>query len=336
MEDAPKAFQINENYIIKIKDDEYMIFLTFLSSSLDIKISLKNSFPEISYSKSFTLDDLKKLSVYFLLFKKISDIIPNIKNMLNDEKSRSLEINESNTIKLILNPPIENIEKIILCLPQKEVNKDEIIQELIKANTNLTKRVENLEKEIINIKKTLELNLNKNTIKEYKIESSILNNNDEKKFIFDCIGKENIEFKLIYKMSKDGEKDKFHEKCDNKGPTLCLYKIKDKDIRFGGFTSVSWDNKSGEKRDENAFIFSINSKKMFKSTKYESSIFCKAGYGPFFGGNSNASYAELWFCSKNSCGFYNNRIYKDLNKECTQGLKNFELDELETFQVLNY
>ena len=42
MEDAPKAFQINENYIIKIKDDEYMIFLTFLSSSLDIKISLKN------------------------------------------------------------------------------------------------------------------------------------------------------------------------------------------------------------------------------------------------------------------------------------------------------
>ena len=41
MEDAPKAFQINENYIIKIKDDEYMIFLTFLSSSLEIKISLK-------------------------------------------------------------------------------------------------------------------------------------------------------------------------------------------------------------------------------------------------------------------------------------------------------
>ena len=140
MEDAPKAFQINENYIIKIKDDEYMIFLTFLSSSLDFKISLKNSFPEISYSKSFTLDDLKKISVYFLLFKKISDIIPNIKNMLNDEKSRSLEINESNTIKLILNPPIENIEKIILCLPQKEVNKDEIIQELIKANSNLTKK----------------------------------------------------------------------------------------------------------------------------------------------------------------------------------------------------
>ena len=37
--------------------------------------------------------------------------------MLNDEKSRSLEINESKTIKFILNPPIENIEKIILYLP---------------------------------------------------------------------------------------------------------------------------------------------------------------------------------------------------------------------------
>jgi len=334
MDDAPKAFQINENFIIKINNDEYIIFLTFLSSSLEIKISLKNSFPEISYSKNYTLDELKKSSIYFLLFKKISDIIPNIKNMLNNEKSRTLEISESKTIKLILTPPIENIEKIIFCLPQKEVNKDEVIQELIKSNINLTKRIENLEKEITNIKKTLELNLTKN--KEYKIESSLLYSNNEKKFIFDCIGKENIEFKLIYKMSKDGESNIFHEKCDNKGPTLCLYKIKDKDIRFGGFTSVSWDNKSGEKRDENAFIFSINSKKMFKSTKYESSIFCSSNYGPFFGGNSSTSYAELWYDSKNCCGFYNNKIYKDLNKDCTQGLKDFKLDELETFQVLNY
>ena len=73
---------------------------------------------------------------------------------------------------------------------------------------------------------------------------------------------------------------------------------------------------------------------MFKSTNYNSSIFCRANYGPFFGGNT--SFAELWCCCKNSCGFYNNKIYKDSNKECTQGLRNFALDELEVFKVINY
>lgn len=41
----------------------------------------------------------------------------------------------NNILKLILIPPIENIDKITLCLKQKEINKDEIIQELIKSNT---------------------------------------------------------------------------------------------------------------------------------------------------------------------------------------------------------
>ena len=36
------------------------------------------------------------------------------------------------------------------------------------------------------------------------------------------------------------------------------------------------------------------------------------------------------------CGFYNNNIYQDISKECTQGLKNFALDELEVFQVKNF
>ena len=139
-------------------------------------------------------------------------------------------------------------------------------------------------------------------------------------------------------MSKEGneQNNEFHECCDNQGPTLCLFKIKNKDIRYGGFASVSWDSNSGEKRDENAFIFSVNNKKMFKSTNYDSSIYCSSGYGPFFGGNYDTSFAELWFCSKNSCGFNNNKIYKDLNKECTQGLKDFNLDELEVFKVINY
>ena len=77
-------------------------------------------------------------------------------------------------------------------------------------------------------------------------------------------------------------------------------------------------------------------RRRFKTTNCNSSIFCSSDYGPFFGGNQSPYSAELWFSTKNNCGFYNNVIYKDINKECTQGLKDFSLDELEVFQIKGY
>ena len=111
--------------------------------------------------------------------------------------------------------------------------------------------------------------------------------------------------------------------------------VEESNIRYGGFTSVSWDSNSGEKRDEHAFIVSINNKKMFKTTNYNRSIYCSNEYGHFFGGNKSHDY-ELWFSEKTNCGFDNNQIYSDLNKECTQGLIYFVLDELEVYQVQKY
>ena len=71
---------------------------------------------------------------------------------------------------------------------------------------------------------------------------------------------------------------------------------------------------------------------MFKTTNPKRSIYCSGSYGPFFGGNKYGG--ELWFYEADNCGFTNNKIYPD--KECTQGLNTFGLDELEVFQVLNY
>ena len=325
-----------DNYNIKKNDKEYIITFTYSYYSIEIKISSKTPFQQFSYEKILTLNDLKNISNYFSLFKNISDIKPNIKNMIENENTRDLEVNaNSKIIKLILIPPIMNIEKIILSIPQKDINKDDIIQELIKVNSELLSRVDCLEKEIKDIKEILKVN-NIKKRKDKRIDSAIIKNEEEIDYIYDCIEKKKLEFERIYKMTEDGDRDAFHKKCDNQGPTLCLFKIKDKDIRYGGFTSVSWDCTSGEKRDENAFIFSINNKKMFKSRNYNSSIYCSGDYGPFFGGNKNTDCAELWFCEGYNCGFYNNKIYKDLNKECTQGLKEFGLDELEVFKVKNY
>lgn len=65
-------------------------------------------------------------------------------------------------------------------------------------------------------------------------------------------------FKLLYRGSRDGWTAKdFHRKCDNKGPTLCLFRST-KDYLCAGFTSVSWSSKTGDKEDYSARIFSLS------------------------------------------------------------------------------
>ena len=49
----------------------------------------------------------------------------------------------------------------------------------------------------------------------------------------------------------------FHSKCDNKNPTIIIYK-NTKDSIFGGYTSLSWSNNGNYRSDPQAFIFTLN------------------------------------------------------------------------------
>ena len=62
--------------------------------------------------------------------------------------------------------------------------------------------------------------------------------------------------KLIYRGSEDGFKaQKFHDKCDKKGSTLCLVRT-DTDKIFGGFTNIDWKAFfPSNNRDGRSFIF---------------------------------------------------------------------------------
>jgi hypothetical protein len=76
---------------------------------------------------------------------------------------------------------------------------------------------------------------------------------------------------------------KFHELCDNKGPTITIYKSK-ADMVFGGFTQQSWDSYTGYyKNDEKAFIYSIDRKQIYRVVDAENAIFCHSNWGPSFG-----------------------------------------------------
>ena len=60
-------------------------------------------------------------------------------------------------------------------------------------------------------------------------------------FLFNLKNKRFITF-LLYSGSEHGWHAKnFHDRCDNKGPTISLFKIKKGDC-VGGYTSIDWSS----------------------------------------------------------------------------------------------
>mmetsp|Transcript_79671 Transcript_79671/g.97483 ORF Transcript_79671/g.97483 Transcript_79671/m.97483 type:complete len:164 (+) Transcript_79671:3-494(+) len=88
--------------------------------------------------------------------------------------------------------------------------------------------------------------------------------------IFKQLNKEKISLNKLYQSNRDGlTATKFHELCDNKGPTLIIIKS-DIGYIFGGYTSVSWTSPkdflgSILSKDPTAFLFQIHPElKVFK------------------------------------------------------------------------
>lgn len=112
----------------------------------------------------------------------------------------------------------------------------------------------------------------------------------DKKCINKWIGKR-LKYSLLYKASRDGCSARaFHEKCDNKGPTVTvLYNI-DKNV-YGGFTSLHWDDSGSYKNDSKAFLFRLYQTNEWKPVQMKvedgrNATYCKASHGPTFGGRT--------------------------------------------------
>ena len=105
----------------------------------------------------------------------------------------------------------------------------------------------------------------------------------------------------LYKATKDGfAATDFHQRCDNKGATLCIIE-NTIGYTFGGFTTLMWD-RSGKckQNDPCAFIFSINNKKKYKCTDQSSCIGCHPSYGITFGGGLDIYIADNSASNKSS------------------------------------
>lgn len=144
--------------------------------------------------------------------------------------------------------------------------------------------------------------------------------------------------KKIYSSTKDGdESTNFHKKCEGFNNTLVLLKTSG-NYRFGGFTSDTWNSTGGYKNDQNAFIFSLNKKKIYDYNKNGYAIYCNNGNGPTFGGANDINVCDKRFHQINSYVYEGggNHSYSGNDYKLTENSYGNKLlmSEVEVFQVV--
>ena len=146
-----------------------------------------------------------------------------------------------------------------------------------------------------------------------------------------------IGYKLIYRATEDGPTAKnFHESCDNAAKTLTVIKTL-KGWIFGGYTEVKWemyDNRCEKKNDYNSFVFSLNLKKLYFPKKNSYSIYCDKKKGPTFIGMFCVNEKILDIKSEINPFGLQCYVNEDEDYEINGGSREFEIEELEVFEVL--
>ena len=340
----------------KNKLKENLEILENLSKKFENSLNqLKNIFNKINDNK----EELKL---------EIQKIFTKIKSALNDREDELLlevdkKFNEIYFDENIIKGSQKLPNKIKLSIEKgKNISKDWEDEKNLAININNCINIENNIKKInevtenmnkLNDAKFMKMNVNENEINkilnmikmfgrifisgEIFGDSLIINNNNI--YIENLINwinsKKEFKTNLLYRKSRDGDDyDTFHKLCDKKGITLILIKSTEGFI-IGGYTPINWDNSSGWLKDDETFVFSLTSGKVFrKAVKSTDSIWCTK-YGPYFAeigfrerGKKNMS--QGYFLYSTTLYFSNfNEIINNEKKD-----KYFDVEEVEIYNII--
>ena len=358
---------------------ERKFYAIFNDQNLEINISLKKDLILISTeinlnffpSKFISELNLSKLKTYKIFdnLDTIEDIFNYILILINNNETLDnkslIQNNNNNNNKNNENKENENKENknnnIILTIPTNIKKFNSITFELKKSNTNsnneiyfLLNMIKKLQKEKDDLQKEIEENYVKKTelpkfienYYKYYIKKIIFNESkiilpNENELICNWIApNKTIEAKFLYRASIDGDSSKdFHEKCDDKGMTICFFKLGN-GRRIGGFTSLSWSMNGGSKKDANAFVFSLDNKEKYcLRNKNGNSVFHSNKNGPMFWNGINVGDIVVkQDCLVRDAGIqifnqtFETSVFK-LTGVQSEGCKLMKLEDYEVFQI---
>ena len=176
-------------------------------------------------------------------------------------------------------------------------------------------------------------NSNSNDIAYSK--GTIIRDQSELEFIVNRINKNNrkIKLDLIYKASTDSDSaESFHYHCDKATNSIVLIETLN-GKRFGGYTSQSWEGDGEEKKDPNAFVFSLDKMEAYKVIPTKEAIGCYQNYGPVFLGCQIRIYDNAF---KNGGSTFTKGVTYITNEdfELSGGENKFGVKEIEVYSVI--
>ena len=303
-------------------------------SQENANLKLKNSIIQTSSNGNESQEILLLKEEIENYMKQINTLRGELKKF--DEYKR-LKEEEINTLKIQIEEILINQKKIEDYAREKEKEIEELkafIDELLQKQKINESQFQKIKQE----KKT-EVNQDNQvlTIQDTRLEivkGDIIQDVKELELLSRKISKNKrkIILNLLYKATIDSDKaEAFHKKCDSAKSTLVLIKSEN-GKRFGGYTTCDWRGHSINKKDNNAFVFSLDKMAIYDIIPGEDAIGCYPKYGPIFLGCQIRIYDE--FFTQGGTTFEKGMNYATKEDfELTGGLKKFDVKEIEVYSI---
>ena len=274
-------------------------------------------------SKLGELNNLKAQVGQMNLMRQQMDELSVLRAKVEELNKATMESNAQNEEK-------ENLKRRLQELENLKAQYEQEIKTLKKQKTTTTTTT---------VEKTSGLEKNQllfeDKAQQISVKGDIIHSTEELELITRKINKANkkITLNLLYKATVDSDKaTAFHDKCDHAQSSLVLVET-DKGKRFGGFTTCSWAGDCEEKKDEDAFVFSLDKMMIYENIPNEDAIGCYPKFGPIFLGCQIRIYDNAF--SKGGTTFEKGlNYYTEEDYELTGGERYFNVKEIEVYEVI--
>ena len=269
-----------------------------------------------------------QLNEYEILRQKASQV-DSMKNQLAEINNLKMKIAELSGLKSRVDE-IRKLKEEISGLSNYSTSTNEInnLKAQIMQMENMTQLKQNTH--MTSIEKKEEKKMTKTVI-----YGDIIHNLEDLEMLTMKINKSNnkIIINLLYKATADSDTaEAFHQKCDKAESTLVLVQA-DNGKRFGGFTSRNWRGDCEEKKDSDAFVFSLDKMKIYDIVEGEDAIGCYPQCGPVFLGCQIRIFDNAF--KKGGTTFERGANYEtEEDFELTGGNRAFGIKEIEVYEVI--
>ena len=355
----------NSPFVIALPRNESARIMKLEQDSDMLKLERDNLFEKLELIKRNTNEILQSTVELEEENKKLKDMTNNIEEeMSNSAPIKPINPIETINMKPFYNNEVDNMKKIIIN-PNYNNNMNRNMDQnrnsmnnMLPKGSNQFNYGQNMNKNISYHKPNKSIQYqNQNSeiqqLLEQKIRSKPQKTNINSKIfpcgiLFNIIKNEKeienvtqriqgylnkkIHYSLLYCAKDEGDKaSTFHQKCDKAKSSLVL--IMDSfGNRFGGFTMRDWRGICIKKKDENAFIFSIDKNKIYGVLPDKDAIGCYPTFGPIFFGCQIRVYDN--FFTKGGSTYLKGLNYAtEEDYELTNGNQVYGIKELEVYEV---